>query len=290
MKRLLITGGSGDLGFPLSRLAVFEWETLNTYFSNDQVGGGEAVQIDLRDQEATIRLVKAFRPEVIIHTATSDRSDDMVRANRLAAQHIAEAAQAIHSRLIALSTDMVFDGTQPPYPETASPEPLSPYGKVKAENEKYLLKAHGNCLIVRTSLIYDFTPGNRQLSWMIEKIEAGEKVGLFVDEIRQPVWAINLSEALLELAESDSTGILHVAGGRPMNRWEYGRALLGALGYDADRVTVPVEAEKVAPQRPRNCTMRLDRARSLLQTRLLTVEEALAAHSPGQASSTTTSR
>ncbi|HOA25415.1 MAG TPA: sugar nucleotide-binding protein [Aggregatilineales bacterium] len=268
-RRLLITGASGDLGRPLSALAESAWQTTSTYHTRSDVGGGTPVRINLRDRAATLALVQETRPDVIIHAAASDRSPDMAATNREAAQNITAAAQAVGARLIALSTDMVFDGTCPPYAEDDPPAPLSEYGRVKAENESFFLRAYDNCLVVRTSLIYDFTPDNRQAGWLLDTVRAGRRVTLFVDEVRNPVWSWNLAEALLELAAGDATGILHVAGPEPVTRWELGTVLLEELGLDPAQVAEPVRAAEVAPHRPRDLTLCLDRATSLLRTSLL---------------------
>lgn len=294
MKRLLITGASGDLGRPLSTLAAQRWQTTGTYFSRARIGGGNAVRLDLRERSAVLTLVEDLRPDVIIHAAASDRSEDMVTTNLAASRHIAEAAQAIGCRLIALSTDMVFDGRNPPYREEDPPTPLSPYGKVKAANEQFFRARGGNCLIVRTSLIYDLAPENRQVRWMQETIASGQRVKLFVDEIRQPIWAWNLAEILLELAESDQKGLLNVAGPQAMSRWEYGCTLLRALGYSPHEVAIAVRAADVAPQRPRDLTLCLDKARAILKTPLLPLDEALqlaqGGYPSGHPTSTTTKR
>jgi dTDP-4-dehydrorhamnose reductase len=275
--KLLITGGSGDLGRPLSTLAAQGWDTTATYYHNPQIGGGAAAQIDLRDREATLALVRETSPAVIIHTATSDQSADMAATNRAAAQNILDAAQSIGARLLAMSTDMVFDGTRPPYDEYAPPTPVSPYGLVKAQNEE-LFQTYPHSLIIRTSLIYDFDSSNRQVTWMQNKIERGEQVGLFVDEIRQPIWVWNMAEVLLELAQSEHTGILNVAGAEPLDRWRYGSTLLRALSYDPSQVAIPVRAAEVAPGRPPDCTLKLDRAREVLATPLLDMPSALEAY------------
>ncbi len=294
MKRLLITGASGDLGRPLSALAAKHWQTTGTYFRRAQIGGGEAVQLDLRDRAAVLALVHDLRPDVIIHAAASNRSTEVVETNLASARHIAQAAQAVRCRLIALSTDMVFDGRNPPYAEEDPPTPLSPYGKAKAANEQLFRAMGGNCLVVRTSLIYDLDRNNRQVKWMQESIAAGQRVTLYVDEIRQPIWAWNLAKVLLELAESDEVGLLNVAGPQAMSRWEYGCALLRALGYSPHEVAVAVRAAEVAPERPRNLTLRLDKAQAILKTPLLPLEEALRRaqqrYSSGQRTSTTTRR
>jgi dTDP-4-dehydrorhamnose reductase len=275
MLRLIVTGASGDLGRPLSMLAASRWETIGTYVTRPQIGGGQAVPLDVCDRASVDALFFEWRPDVVIHTAISEHSPDMRRAIPLAARNVASAAKSIGSRLISLSTDMIFDGRNPPYGEADHPGPLSDYGKAKALAERLTLETYPAALIVRTSLIYELDSRNRQVSWMLKAIAEGQPVTLFEDEIRQPIWGPNLAEALLELASLDVSGILHVAGGSPMSRWDYGSALLAALGYDPGEVAIPIRAAEVAPNRPLNCTMCLDRARAVLRTRLLTVPEAL---------------
>ncbi|MCZ7547517.1 MAG: sugar nucleotide-binding protein [Anaerolineae bacterium] len=135
--------------------------------------------------------------------------------------------------------------------------------------------------IVRTSLIYDFTPANRQVGWMAVRIAQGAPVTLFTDEVRQPVWAHNLAGALLELAALTYTGVLHIAGPEPLTRWDYGRALLDAMGLLETARVEPVRAAEVAPDRPRDLTLDLTRARQALQTPLLTIAAARAAWQAG---------
>lgn len=274
MKRLLITGASGNLGKPLSALAAAAADTTSIYYHHPSVGGGSAIQLDLRDTQEVSSVISDLKPEVIIHAAASERSIDMVETNRLAALNISRAAQDIGSRLIALSTDLVFDGTAPPYDEEAPPTPLSPYGRVKAENEQHFVTYH-NCLVVRTSLIYDLHPSNHQVRWLQAMLGRKEQIPLFVDEIRQPIWVWNLATILLELADSSMRGILNVAGPQSLNRWEYGCTLLSAMGHEPNSVAHPVYASQVAPQRPRDCTLNLTKARSILQAPLLDLEKAL---------------
>ncbi len=278
MKRLLVTGASGDLGGPLVRVAVRRWETTSLYFSRpERVPAGRPVQVDLCDPDATRRVVDEARPDVLIHTAVSERSGDYTHAIEQAAESVAAAARRAGCRLIFLSTDLIFDGSNPPYAEDATPRPLSSYGEAKVHAECVVRASLRDYLIVRTSLIYDFTPANRQVGWMLEKAARGEPVALFTDEIRQPIWAYNLAEALLELAALPYTGALHIAGPERLSRWDYGRALLDAMEL-ADQVRVqPVRAAEVAPGRPQDVSLDLSRARQLLKTPLLSIGQARAA-------------
>lgn len=282
-RRLLITGASGDVGRPLSALASHSWRTLSTFYSNPAVGGGQPIRLDLRDRAGALAVATRFRPDVIIHAAASDRSQDMAATNRGAARSILAVAQAAGARLIALSTDMVFDGTQPPYSEDAPRAPLTEYGAIKAENEEFFLREDPHCLIVRTSLVYDFAPPNRQAGWLLEEATAGRRVPLFVDEVRSPIWSWNLAGALLELAEKDVAGILHVAGPQPVTRWELGAVLLEALGFDPQAAAVPALAADVAPHRPRDLVLDVGRAGDLLATPLLPLAAARERARPARA-------
>jgi len=276
MPRLLITGGSGTLGGPLSVQAVKAgWDTTCTYLIHpDRIRAGHPVQLDLRERDAVEALVLDLRPDVIIHTAVTERSGDgFEEAIWLASRTVAGAAAKSGARLIGLSTDLVFDGSEELYTEESfpRPHPNSVYGFYKLDGEWAMQNLCPTTLIVRTSLIYDFQPGNAQVAWMLRTIERGEPVRLFTDQIRCPIWAFNLADALLELAGMDITGMLHVVGPEPLSRYDLGMALLRALGIDPLAHVVPATAPDTMPRR---LVLSVDRARSLLKTPLLTVDEA----------------
>lgn len=274
MSRILITGGSGDLGRPVSALASRTNEVLSTYFSNPTMRGDASQMLDLVNRTSTLNLIKHFEPDTIIHTAMSDRStpEHLITA----AHNLIEAAQEVKARLVVMSTDMVFDGTKPPYSESDPPAPVSAYGSAKAAMETSFLEGYADCIVVRTSLIYDFDISNRQLGWMVTKLAENQPISLFTDEMRNPVYVWNLAEALLELASNNLQGILHFAGATPLSRYEYGCYLLKTAGYNPASVVEAVEAAKVAPQRPRDLSLNLSLAQSSLRTPLLTIEQAYA--------------
>jgi dTDP-4-dehydrorhamnose reductase len=274
MKRLLVTGASGNLGRVLSGIAVNDFEVWSAYRTNPNVGGGQPVSLDLCDEAAVVKLVDSVRPDIIIHAAASERTQDMEHTNRLAALHILAAASRTNARLIALSTDLVFDGKCPLYKELHPPTPVSAYGRVKAENEQRF-SAYDRALVVRTSLIYDRDPANYQSQWMREIRARGEQVPLFTDEIRQPILAADLARALIELAQGPLTGILNVAGPQRLTRWDFGSALLELMGYAPETAARKVLAAEVAPGRPRDCSLDLTKAQHHVTTRIAPLRDAL---------------
>ncbi len=269
MKKLLITGGSGDLGRVLSkRAAAAGYEVTSTYLSRpERIVAGRAIRLDLCDAAAVHAALERLQPDAIIHTAVTQGLVDPHQQILDAARHLKRYADQVSSvRLILLSSDMVFDGSKAPYHEDDPVAPLSAYGEGKATLEEL-----GGC-VVRTSLIYDFEPGNRQADWLLDRIARGERCPLFYNEHRSPIWAVNLADALLELLTIDTEGILNVAGPQRMSRLELGRGLLRAFGYD------PAEHVESTSQRgtgrPPDLTLDVGRAQRLLRKPLLTFEEA----------------
>jgi len=266
VKRILITGGSGDLGRVLTERAVaVGYEVAATYLNHpERIRAGEPVYIDLCDTTAVQKLLDNLTPNAIIHTALNQDVPDP--------QHIVQAAKNLHTlrrpgtRLIVMSSDMVFDGTHAPYDEDAQPAPLSPYGRAKAVSEQY------GDLVVRTSLIYAFESPNKQIDWLLDRVTKGFKCRLFSDEFRSPIWVVTLADALIELIDSDRRGILNIAGPQSLSRLELGWKLLEALGYDPEPYIDVVSQARLG--RPPDLTMNVSRALRLLRAPLLTIDEA----------------
>ncbi len=268
--KILITGGSGYLGRRLVRRAAESHDIRYTYFSNDPLTQPYGVCVDLRDDKVFLNLVESFRPEVIIHTAGSDRSPDSDNLIRSAAQNVTSAARAVSARLIHLSTDVLFDGRHAPYDEASLPAPLHDYGRAKAAAEVAVTE-HDNHVIVRTSLVYGLDEMDHATTGLVDALRAGKAVSLFTDQRRNPVWAESLAQACLELAENRTTGMLNVAGRQVLTRAEYGVRMLDWWGIE-ERSTLsfgPSDGEKW----PRDCELDLTKAAAVLHTPLWGLDE-----------------
>lgn len=274
--RLLITGGSSYLGRHLVPLAARQARAMvHTYYSNAPPDVAEARCLDVRDPDAVIGLVNKFRPDVVIHAAGSSGRPDMAEVIGLGAEHVTDAATQVGARLIHLSTDVVFDGKQAPYREEDPPQPIHDYGRAKAQAEKIVAR-HADHVIVRTSLIYGLQRMDHSTAWTVDRMQKQKSVTLFEDQVRNPVWAISLSNACLELATLDYRGILHVAGSQILSRAQFGLRMLDWWRV-AERSTLslgPGDGERW----PTDCTLDISRAQALLQTPLPGVDQVLRAH------------
>lgn len=275
MARILITGGSSYLGQHLVPLALRDHESSYTYFTHNPLDTPHAFRLDIRDGLMVHELVEQLRPEVIIHTAGSNRAPDMANVILKGTQHISDAAEKAGARLIHISTDVVFDGKNAPYSEDDQPTPIHDYGRAKAKAELIAGK-HPDHVIVRTSLIYGLQIMDRGTAWVVEALRKNQPVTLFTDQRRNPVWAQTLSLACLELATGPYQGILNVAGEQILTRADFGLRLLDWWGI-GDRASLTLGPSD-HDHWPADCTYNLNRAREVLDTPLPGVDDVLRQH------------
>jgi len=238
--RILVTGGAGYLGSELCRQAVEAGHDVVATQLRRPAPFGRPLTVDLRETFAVPDV------DVVVHTAYVQADPEMIVHST---RNVAEAARG--TRLIHLSTDLVFDGEHAPYAEVDVARPVSAYGRAKLAAEGLV-----DGLVVRTSLLYG-RPGPQ------EALAHRDGAVFYTDEIRCPTHVCDLAAALLELAALEVTGVLHVAGPDAVSRLELAR-LLGAR----DPQGAP------APRgRARNVALDSSRAASLLATRLRGVRE-----------------
>ncbi len=240
--RLHVTGATGYLGSELVRRRP----------------DASTERVEVRDAGAVRELLERLRPDVVVHAAYRQDADDV---NTDGSENVARAAAAVGARLVHLSTDVVFDGRKgSPYVESDPLSPVTGYGRAKAEAEARVAAAHPGALIVRTSLLYGgVEPSKHELA------ARDPSFTFFTNEIRSPVHVSDLAAALLELAELDAGGPLHVAGADDLSRAEFAELILGA----------PVRSAPAPDTRPLDCSLDSSRAQALIRTRLRGAREVL---------------
>jgi dTDP-4-dehydrorhamnose reductase len=283
--KVLITGGGGFLGGHLVAQAAGRFDVLATH-RNRPPGQRPAssVQIDLADAASVNKLMDGYRPQIIIHAAANSRLDECeahpqsaFRDNVAATQNLASAAEKFGARFIYISTDMVFDGSGQFYRETNAPAPLSVYGRSKLEAEPIVCRLP-NYVIVRSALIYGRPAdgGSSFSDWIENKLRNREPVPLYTDQFRTPILVENLSEILLELAESKWSGLLHTGGSARLDRFSFGRQLCDIAGYDAALLQpISMDDHRLPAPRPRDLSLCIEKAQLLLKTPILGVREGL---------------
>ena len=267
---MFVTGLAGYLGVEVARRAAERgWRVGGTTYERPAPPGIEADRVDVRDAAAVRGAVEAAAPDVVVHTAY--RRDD--RGVTLeGARHVAEAAAHAGARLIHMSTDLVFGGLLGrPMTEEDPPDPVLDYGRWKAEAEERVQEAHPEATIVRTSLIYGEAKPSDHERLALKALD-GADIAFFTDELRNPIEVGDLAAAVLELADLEVAGLLHVAGADAMDRLELARLLVAKRGRDP----APLRGGPGGPDRPKDCRLDCARAESVLGMRLRGAREVLA--------------
>src|SRR5262245_4082778 len=132
--RILVTGASGQLGAYLLRelqetdLDVIAWSGSHS----GQIGRIAYGPVDISNSNAVGDAFRAAAPDVVIHAAALSSvvacQHDPLKAtciNELGTHYLAKLAEERRSRLIYVSTDLVFDGERTRYLEYYPPNPSS---------------------------------------------------------------------------------------------------------------------------------------------------------------------
>ncbi|MDX1972507.1 MAG: SDR family oxidoreductase [Candidatus Sumerlaeia bacterium] len=257
-KRILITGASGFVGEHLTRFLAEGGCTSvlgTTYTRSIECPAAQFVTVDLRDPRAVLRLIRDYRPDVVFHCAAvtntgfCEQEPESAHAGIvLVTENLVQglAQYSLDCRAVALSTDLVFDGTRAPYREEDAVCPLGEYARLKAEAEALLLQSEG-WKVIRPALIYGSpsTHGSSFLGWMVSTLVQGNPLGLFTDEFRTPVYVLDLVAAMCLFALHEGREkLLHVAGESRVSRWEMGEVVCREFDLPANLLVATTLEEK----------------------------------------------
>lgn len=290
MRTLLITGVSGFLGWNLARRARASWQVVGTYFTTKRhiaqsaFAAIETGRIDLTEFREVRDMLAMVKPAAVIHTAAlSDANycethpNESFRVNVQAAYNLAGLCGDLDIPFVFTSTDLVFDGTKPPYSEADPVTPINIYGEHKAQAEIEILERYELAAICRLPLLYGpSSPTHGSfLQWMIERMRRGEKLSLFRDEYRTPVDAGSAAAGLLmaaasRLPESEDeertpiVGRLHLGGRERLSRYEFGQIVDSLLRLPEARLeAVSLGDIDLPAQRPPDVSLKSDKAYEL---------------------------
>lgn len=268
--RILLTGASGKLGSYLlqhlqsSPHAVVAW-------SGTQAGKYFDIPleaVDLADRSAIENAFKRAKPDAVIHTAARssvaeclEKPDLAQSVNVHATALLADLAAQQSSRMVHVSTDMVFNGGQGNYSEQAEPAPLSSYGRSKLAAEEPVL-VHPSHVVVRVALLFGPTIVGRPAFFdqMQTAVRESQPFRLFHDEWRTPLSLRTAAQHLLAAADDAASGVFHLGGPERMSRLEMGQRLAAHLGLSAECLVSTSLADATAPE-PRPADLSLDSSR-----------------------------
>jgi dTDP-4-dehydrorhamnose reductase len=238
MKRIMITGASGQLGHALYRLlkGQNQYELLWTDAVANEDGAVHA--LDITDDAAVKVYIEKNMPEIIINCAAytavdqcESQEDKAYQINALGPKNLAIAAESTNAKLIHVSTDYVFDGkTFEPYVEYSPTSPISAYGRTKQAGDVFVRANCSKFFILRTAWVYG--EGKNFVKTMLRLAQTNNKVRVVADQYGTPTSALELARAIIFLMETDSYGIYHATCEGSTTWYEFAKTIFQTEGID----------------------------------------------------------
>lgn len=213
MKKIMITGCNGQLGRALNRL--YEREQDITLLNTDVFPGENIVPLDITDVDAVLSFVRETRPDAIINCAAHTNVDkcetdidNAYKINAVGPRNLSIAAAETGARLMHISTDYVFPGTENrPLTEFDAVGPTSMYGKTKLAGEEFVREFSEKHFIIRTAWLYG--DGKNFVKTMLRLAEDHREVNVVKDQFGTPTSAAELAKAVKYLLPTENYGLFH---------------------------------------------------------------------------------
>jgi dTDP-4-dehydrorhamnose reductase len=229
-------------------------------------------ELDVTNIDSVRSIFYEFLPSVVVHCAAISSMEYCANypelaneVNVIGSRNIYLVCNEIAARVIYLSTDLVFNGFRGNYEEKDAPDPICVYGRTKFDGEKAILSFGTGQCIVRVALTFGFSSNLSKCftESLINKLQEGTQVNLFMDEYRSPIYVDSLCKAILDIADRRETGTFHLGGPDRINRYDFGLLAAGVFGFDKDLIVgTTIGAFGFRDPRPKDCSLNSYRAAS----------------------------
>lgn len=251
MKKILVTGGNGQLGSELKVLAKdnpqFEW-----VFTDRK-------ELDLTALTTVESHINEIKPQILIncaaHTAVDRAESEEEVSDVLNHQTVAIMAKwtaANKCQLIHISSDYVFDGTSVlALTEGAPVGPINVYGKTKLAGEKAAIQNNPNVIILRTSWVYS-SFGNNFVKTMSRLMQQRDSLNVVNDQVGSPTYAADLAMAIMTITNHKEwqAGIYNFSNEGQISWYEFALAIKEIGGYTCEISGIPSSKYPTPAKRP----------------------------------------
>lgn len=255
--KVMLTGGKGMLGRTICRVLGDRFEIVPT----------DLPEADITEEEGIDRMIAEVKPDAVIHCAAATAVDKCEEAvdfayllNARGTANVAAACNRHGVRLIAISTDYVFEGdADRPYNEFDRPSGGNTvYGKSKFAGEELVRQLCPNHCICRISWLYGF--GGPSFVHAMLKLADGTRPVLKVvaDQVGNPTSAIAVAHQLGRLLERPKLcGTFHMTCEGEASWADFAAEIFRLAGRDQQ--IQPCTTEEFPRPAPRPKNSRLDK-------------------------------
>ena len=291
--KVLITGSHGQLGNELKRC----FETMRAeigpvpeVYRDAAVDYIDYDELDISDGHAVAAWFAAHGPYDLVVNCAAVTNVDGCEANEAAAfkvnalgpRNLAQAQSAGSGKLVHVSTDYVFPGTEEaPRTEDDAVCPISAYGRSKWAGELLAVDACSRTFVVRTAWLYGYVGKNFAKTMMRLAREHG-KISVVSDQLGNPTSANDLAYEILRIATTDEYGTYHCTNNGTCSWFDFASAVVDAAQIPCEKEPLTsVEYKQRFPQsadRPAYSSLDNARLRATVGDEMRPWQDALATY------------
>lgn len=191
-----------------------------------------ALEADVREAGALAEEILATAPSVVVHTAAitdiaacEHDPRNAYAVNAEGTKNVVEAARAIGSRILHVSTASIFKGDKGDYVETDTPEPGNVYNETKAQAEEFV-RAYDRGIVVRLNVMGIHPAGSRGknfMEWLVDSLVADKDVNLFDDVRINALSNWTIADMFAQMIEQNApAGVSHIGTRDILSKAEIG--------------------------------------------------------------------
>jgi len=281
IKKILVTGANGQLGWELTQLAA-SYPMYEFIFADRS-------RFDLSKPELFESLIHQWAPQAIINTAAYTAVDkaeaEQDLANLINATAVAELARIAGANdilFITFSTDYVFNGqATSPYLTDTIIDPVNFYGTTKAKGEVMVLNVNPNTIIIRTSWVFS-SHGNNFVKTMIRLMKERATLNVVSDQIGRPTYAKDLAIATLKIIDEVNggkkiVGVYHYANKGVTSWFEFAQQIKKNAGLNCDVHPINTAQFPTPAKRPAYSVLDTQKIETVINIDIPSWEESLLA-------------
>jgi len=278
---ILITGGSGQLGDSLQKLAAARRLDFRAV---------SRPEFDFRHRETIDACFAAAAPGLVINAAAYTAVDaaETHEAEAKAGNHtgplrLAELCARAEIPFIHVSTDYVFDGAKgAPYTEEDATNPTGVYGATKRDGENAVLDSGAKAIIVRTAWVYA-AHGKNFARTMLNAARSRNSLRVVADQRGTPTAAPDLAAAILDIAAllrrdgwaPEYRGIFHATGGGQTTWHGFACAIFEAARLNPEVIPITTAEWPTPAKRPADSRLDCEKLARIFGVRLPAWQDSL---------------
>ena len=253
---ILVTGANGQLAREINAIAADYTDYHFLFASRDD--------LDIEHKEKVELFFEKHRIDYCINCAAytavdkaelESEKEKVFLINAYAVEGLAEICKFHKAKLIHISTDYVYDGSNKlPLKETDAVGPVNVYGSSKLQGEELATQQNPATLIIRTSWVYS-SFGNNFVKTMLRLFGERDEINVVGDQYGCPTYAAGLATVIMSSIEkmkggNDLSGIVNYCNEGITTWYEFAEEIKSLSNSNCKISPIPTSSYKTAAKRP----------------------------------------